>query len=314
MTTVLQRSLQYVQSNNGTISEEMLANASLDTDHRLLQHIEAHELTEDDNVGMLAGPVQSSNSTTASTYTYPVTPDLSPSQQHQLQQRKQQWYDRNRSHALLHQHRAHQDSAFYDGFSDADTLDREVAATTSGLGLVSPEQSPYYSLQARALQHATNGTPSTSNNGQINGNINGNGLLRDNPVPEPTRSTATVSETRRRRKSTAAASSASHLSISEQALEALQTQVAALTEQLEHMKLRLVAKEEHKRQMRWSWLWMTKTVAKHALINLVILFLVFMLLLRRRSPIAYDIIGYVGPRIQDLLRYFRKRLFFFVTV
>ncbi|ORX62586.1 hypothetical protein DM01DRAFT_1001331 [Hesseltinella vesiculosa] len=274
--------------------QDMLANVSADTNQRWLQQIDAEEIHLDNNGHGLHTPLKpqpSSNSTTASTYTYPVTPDLSPNQIQQLQQRKQQWYERNRSHALLNQSRsfpAQLDGSHYDGFSDADTIDREVAATTSGLGLPAPDQHPYYGIVDRSASYQ-------------NSSLHPQATL--DHVPEATHPTGHKSQ---RRKSVVTPHS--HQSITEQAFEALQTQVAALTEQLDHMKQRLAEKEQIKRQMRWSWLWMAKTVGKHALINLVILVLLFLVLLKRRSPIAYALLGYATPRIKSLLTSLQHRL------
>ncbi|CAO3599170.1 unnamed protein product [Absidia cylindrospora] len=172
--------------------------------------------------------------------TSPVTPDDTtltfPS--------KQPWHESNRR---LLQPLA---TDYYDGMSDLDTIDREVAAATSGLGLMAPEQHPYHERVE---------------------------------------------------------------SVSERALESLQTDVAALTEQLGHLRTSLAQKRHDK--LRWTWLWLGKTVVKHASINLVILFLVFLVLLKRKSPIAYAIMGYVGSRLQDILLYLAQKMYFWkVTV
>ncbi|ORZ18131.1 acyl CoA binding protein-domain-containing protein [Absidia repens] len=195
--------------------------------------------------------------------TSPVTPDdntLSfPSKQQQQQQHS--WHESNR---LLLQPLA---ADYYDGMSDLDTIDREVAAATSGLGLMAPEQHPYHHYHHHH-QH------------QQQEQQNQSELVE---------------------------------SVSERALESLQTDVAALTEQLGHLRTSLAQRRHDK--LRWTWLWLGKTVVKHASINLVILFLVFLVLLKRKSPIAYAIIGYVGSRIQNILHYLAQKMYFWkVTV
>jgi hypothetical protein len=97
-------------------------------------------------------------------------------------------------------------------------------------------------------------------------------------------------------------------SSSDNALESLQTEVAALTEQLDHFRKTLA--ENKMEKQRWSWQWLIKTLVKHVSINLLILTLVFVVLLRRKSPIAYAIIAHVGPRLQDILHYIVQKVFF----
>ncbi|KAI8335726.1 acyl CoA binding protein-domain-containing protein [Chlamydoabsidia padenii] len=240
-------SIQYLQLNSDTnplFIESM--------DDGFFQHIEEEELVHPQQLTMDSTyfynrqqPNYTSNNTPSTTYTSPVTPDDSIQQRLQrssLQHQKQQWYERNRNYAQ--QQQPVDRFRYNDGISEADTIDREVAATTSGLGLVPPHQHPYQSTN------------------------------------QP----------------------------SENALESLQTEVAALTEQLDHFRKTLAEKKLEKQ--RWSGIRLIKTLVKHASINLLIIVLVFLVLLKRKSPIAYALLGYIGPRIQDILRYIMQKTFF----
>jgi hypothetical protein len=248
----------------------------------------------------------SSNDTPSTTYTSPVTPDDSFSlQQQRLQQQKQQWYDRNRSHAQQQQQPFTGDrfrqppfhDNLHDGISDADTIDREVAATTSGLGLVSPDQHPYHSFSASI--------PSN-----LSQQYRTNDSAHSNQTNSHRRSMTAATTNSGRGTSTAEGRMASQVApfSSDNALESLQTEVAALTEQLDHFR-KTLAENKMERQ-RWSWWWLVKTLVKHASINLLILTLVFLVLLKRKSPIAYAIVAHVGPRLQDILHYIMQKVFF----
>lgn len=94
-------------------------------------------------------------------------------------------------------------------------------------------------------------------------------------------------------------------------LKTLQSEVAALCEEINHLRV----KERHPLLLRWRLIWLFKSVAKHVFLNILILFLLFLVLWRRKSPIAYTIIAYTGPRTRDLLRYISQRVVFWkVTV
>ncbi|KAF7721743.1 hypothetical protein EC973_004181 [Apophysomyces ossiformis] len=103
-------------------------------------------------------------------------------------------------------------------------------------------------------------------------------------------------------------------SASERALESLQTEVTALSEQIDLMRKSMTEKEDRRRQLKWTWLWLIKSVAKHALVNSIIFLLIFVVLWKRKSPIAYAIIAYTGPYLQDILRYAIRRLVFWKTI
>ncbi|KAI9354450.1 hypothetical protein BD770DRAFT_133756 [Pilaira anomala] len=94
-------------------------------------------------------------------------------------------------------------------------------------------------------------------------------------------------------------------------LKTLQSEVAALCEEINHLRV----KERHPLLLRWRLILLFKSVAKHIFLNILILFLLFLVLWRRKSPIAYTIIAYTGPRTRDLLRYISQRVVFWkVTV
>ncbi|KAI8145692.1 hypothetical protein BJV82DRAFT_502883, partial [Fennellomyces sp. T-0311] len=103
--------------------------------------------------------------------------------------------------------------------------------------------------------------------------------------------------------------------VSERALESLQTEVTALSEQIDRLRRGMVEREERQRLMRWSWIRLIKSIAKHTVINSLVLLLVFMVLWRRKSPVALAIVSYIGPQIQEIMRYILRRIVFWkVTV
>ncbi|KAI8082812.1 acyl CoA binding protein-domain-containing protein [Halteromyces radiatus] len=310
MTPTLQNAIHYIK-----LDTDMIPSVEDKNSEGFFHHIKEDELTEQQEYGSPVephfnndqpnyNPPYSSTSTATSNYTYPMTPDhSSPSQQQQqniLQQQKQQWYERNRHYVQQKQqsiinsdiqsqhHRHHPIDNGYDGFSDVDTIDREVAAATSGLGLLSPEQHPYHMMMTNE-QSGKRQSIRQSDNNQI---------LKEQ------KQHGTKIDSKKKTKS----NTSSSVSPSEKALESLQTEVAALTEQLDYLRIELAEKKNQK--LRWSWFRLGKTLLKHTSINLVILLLAFIVLYKRKSPIAYVIIGYVGPRIQDILHYLVERLFF----
>ncbi|KAI8070187.1 acyl CoA binding protein-domain-containing protein [Thamnidium elegans] len=93
-----------------------------------------------------------------------------------------------------------------------------------------------------------------------------------------------------------------------QALQSLQTEVATLCQEIQQLRRRQGSK-------RWRLLWIFKSVARQTFFNLIILFLLFIVLWKRKSPIAYAILAYTGPRTRDLLRYFSNHVVFWkITV
>lgn len=98
-------------------------------------------------------------------------------------------------------------------------------------------------------------------------------------------------------------------SSSNRAIQTLQTEVAALCQEIDHLRK---TKQQPSSLLRWrsssSWLWLfTKSIAKHAFFNFLILLLVFFVLWRRKSPIAIAVMNYASPRTRDLIRYLLSR-------
>jgi hypothetical protein len=98
--------------------------------------------------------------------------------------------------------------------------------------------------------------------------------------------------------------------VAERALENLQTDVTALTEQIDILRRGMIEKEMKRKAEKWTWGWLFKTTAKHAVVNLIILTVIFLLLLKRRSPIAYAILAYLGPWWKDIWHNLIRRLTF----
>ncbi|GAA5813001.1 hypothetical protein MFLAVUS_006467 [Mucor flavus] len=91
------------------------------------------------------------------------------------------------------------------------------------------------------------------------------------------------------------------------ALQSLQSEVATLCQEIHQLRRR--------QGKRWRLLWIFKSVARQTFFNVIILFLLFLVLWKRKSPIAYAILAYTGPHTKDLLRYFSNRAIFWkITV
>lgn len=96
------------------------------------------------------------------------------------------------------------------------------------------------------------------------------------------------------------------------AIQTLQLEVQALCEEIDQLRLN---NPRTSSILKWRSLWFFKSVAKHAFFNFLILMMLFIVLWRRKSPIAYAVIGYAGPRFKDFLRYlFNNVVFWKITV
>jgi Fe2+ transport system protein B len=158
-----------------------------------------------------------------------------------------------------------------DILSEPDTIDREVAAATAHLSLSSPRQSPY----------------------------------------TPRKSITTNEASSKKSSSSSTNNSSHHKKRSDRALEKLQTEVMALTEQVD--RLRTSIQEKGKRPSR-SWQ-LVKILFKHLMANSAILCIVFYILYKQKSPIAYSIIDYIRPIIQAMMRKLIQNIVFWkVTV
>ncbi|KAI7869531.1 hypothetical protein BDF14DRAFT_1782422 [Spinellus fusiger] len=91
--------------------------------------------------------------------------------------------------------------------------------------------------------------------------------------------------------------------VTERAIEKLQTQVAALTEQLSVVRRQQMGEGERKGQWQWYTLWLAKTLAKHAMVDGVLLVLVFLAMWYHKSPIAYTLLRRWGRATQQGARH-----------
>lgn len=233
---------------------------------------------------------------------YPLTPITSPGQNavtgqwvlNQLQQQKQiNNTKKTYVHPMDFLQEQQQQQQQQDLLSEADTIDREVAATTANLTLSSPRQSPYSSLPTpistahkKKLHQISPQLSSTSTSTSSHKNTSNNEKTKD---------------TSRKIKK------------ADRALERLQTEVTALTEQIDRLRR---SREDRDRQLRrWSTFGITKILIKHLLANSAIFLIAFYILWKRKSPIAHSIIGYIMPIIQELMRkIIQKVVFWKVTV
>ncbi|KAI8642708.1 hypothetical protein BD408DRAFT_482573 [Parasitella parasitica] len=87
---------------------------------------------------------------------------------------------------------------------------------------------------------------------------------------------------------------------SDAAIQTLQTEVAALCEEIDSLRRRDMLKSRSLYQ--WRSLWLLKFVAKQAFFNLLIFAILFIVLWRRKSPIAYAVISYTGSRLRHLVQ------------
>lgn len=220
---------------------------------------------------------------------YPITPITSPGQnsvtgQWVLNQLQQQNQINNTKPNYVHPMDFLQPQHHHnDILSEADTLDREVAAATSNLVLSSPRQSPYSSTpnNKKKITHSNHSSSSASTS-------------KSNKKLEKINSRKADSR----------------------ALEKLQTEVSALTEQIDRLRRGIKVREERDQQKRqWSSWRLTKMLIKHLMANSAILLIAFYILWRRKSPIAYSIINYIMPLLRDILqKLIRKVVFWKITV
>ncbi|KAI8967999.1 hypothetical protein BDF20DRAFT_799143, partial [Mycotypha africana] len=104
----------------------------------------------------------------------------------------------------------------------------------------------------------------------------------------------------------------------DKAIHMLQTEVTALCQEIKSLQ-----KNSHSSYKNhflsfltsWPWLWFIKSIAKHIFLNVCIFTLLFIVLRRRKSPIALAIVHHVGPRLKDFMHYlFDTTVFWKVTV
>lgn len=162
-----------------------------------------------------------------------------------------------------------------DTLSDTDSMDREVAATTANLALSSPRQSPY--TQPKKSSSSSVGSSTTHSQQQ--------------------------KKKKRKENST-------------RALERLQTEVTALTEQMDRLRRNSLI-EANNRKDRKGWIFknLCLLLVKHLMVNSAILFIAFYILYKRKSPLAYAVMNYITPWMQQIIRNIIRRIVFWkVTV
>ncbi|CAO0791069.1 unnamed protein product [Mucor circinelloides] len=324
LTEFLKKALNSLQYNGNSDmeheDEDLFQDAydpiEFELQENFLNHIEADQLTQEDILNSpptsatASSPYRStprhskhyhnsrhnSFSDVVSTNDYPITPITSPGHNSvtgqwvlsQLQQQNKQNYVHPMDFLQKQQQQQQQLQHQQDMLSEADTLDREVAAATSNLVLSSPRQSPY------TVSTASNNRKKTTSKPQQHSTLS--------PHLSST-STSTSSNNKKKLKK------------SDRALEKLQTEVTALTEQIDRLRRGIKLREERDKNRKWSTLGITKVLLKHLMANSAILLITFYILWRRKSPIAYAIIGYIMPIIQDMIRKIIQRIVFWkVTV
>ncbi|CAO3598757.1 unnamed protein product [Absidia cylindrospora] len=87
--------------------------------------------------------------------------------------------------------------------------------------------------------------------------------------------------------------------LSERTLENLQTEVTALTEQMDRLRQEL--KDEEMMKQRLGLGWLLRTLIKHLLANSLIAGIIFCILWRRRSPLAVALVDHLTPQIKVLI-------------
>ncbi|KAI8099013.1 acyl CoA binding protein-domain-containing protein [Halteromyces radiatus] len=91
-----------------------------------------------------------------------------------------------------------------------------------------------------------------------------------------------------------------HRKLSERTLENLQTEVTALTEQMDRLRHELQEQSITRRSFHIGWL--VQTLIKHLLANCLLVGILFWIMWRRRSPFAIAFVDYLRPQIKTMLR------------
>ncbi|KAI8069795.1 acyl CoA binding protein-domain-containing protein [Gilbertella persicaria] len=254
------QSLEYDDKNDkeNDFFQDAYDPAEFELQQHFLNQIEADQLLKEN---IINSPPASCNYFNNE---YPITPVTSPGHSH-----TGQWV-------------LEQKNRLDDITSEADTIDREVAAVTANLQLSSPRESPYHTLP----------TPSSHNKKKL--------ALPQSSNPTP-----------RKKSFNSSSSSTSSPKKTDRALEKLQTEVTALTEQIDRLRQSIQLREEDK----WSVWRIIKILLKHLMANSAIFLIVFYALWKSKSPIAYKLIDYLQPLIQALVRnILRKVVFWKITV
>jgi hypothetical protein len=229
---------------------------------------------------------------------YPLTPAMSP--EYQPRVRYGNHYDIPGVHRLIATDSFLNLNSSEDNQSDADTIDREVAATTAKLGL---------SIPHRSYSAPNNGNRTKLKTIIPKDSTEEDGESADEPSRKPSTERPKPNRAEHSHRSSRQKSIDTRLSpVAERALENLQTDVTALTEQIDILRRGMIEKEAKRKAEKWTWGWLFKTTAKHTVVNLIIFTVIFILLLKRKSPIAYAILAYLGPWWKDIWHNFIRRL------
>ncbi|OBZ82519.1 Acyl-CoA-binding domain-containing protein 5A [Choanephora cucurbitarum] len=263
--------------------------AEFESQEHFLSRFEADQLMEENAI--LSPPATSTqfsfkpphrySVSDANVADYPITPIASP--------HTGQWVQ-----GQLEQQQPHRLPIEPDLISEADTLDREVAKVTQSLTQSSPTQSPYIPVHYDARKSSQ---PSFSQK------------------PSSTRKkNRTVSASTAHTTRSASLSSSSSLNSSKQtsnrAIERLQTELTALTEQMDQLRQNIKTREERDRQFRWSPWYIFKLLLKHLLVNSAIFMIAFYVLWKRNSPLADKVIAYLRPWIRNIVRNILRNIVF----
>lgn len=95
---------------------------------------------------------------------------------------------------------------------------------------------------------------------------------------------------------------------SDNAIENLQTEVTALSEQIDKLRASVAKDDKERRRKRYWILWLFKTLIKHTIVNSLILIIVFLVLWKRGSPVADAFLDYLKPRLQLAMRKLLSRV------
>ncbi|KAI7895521.1 uncharacterized protein EV154DRAFT_495172 [Mucor mucedo] len=235
--------------------------AEFELQENFLNHIEADQLRRQDIYSPPSTPASAQTKAaynhrhhSVSSHTeYPITPITSPGQNAMTGQWVSTQLQEQNAYAHPMDFLQHGD-----GVSQADTLDREVAAATANLTLSSPRQSPYY-------------------------------------IKKKHSHTSSVSKKSVSKKD------------SHRALERLQTEVTALTEQIDRMR--------RQQKDETTFTKVVKVLLKHLMADSAIFLIAFYILWKRKSPLAYSLINAIMPFLQDIIRsIIRKVVFWKITV
>ncbi|KAG9306598.1 hypothetical protein G9A89_004795 [Geosiphon pyriformis] len=91
----------------------------------------------------------------------------------------------------------------------------------------------------------------------------------------------------------------------EKALEKLQAEVSASHERIEAFRRDLIENEKKKQVAKKTWIWLIRIIAKHAIINGILILIVFMIF-ARGTPIVTHVVG--RSRMQQIWNYTKRLL------